>query len=295
MVPDLKTMQPQQTSTPARAGGRSALWLPLLATLTEKFPRWSVWKNVRSALEGHGDVDSFAPREDWHAIEVEFNRWAAENGLSPVIVCRHIPQGPHFIAIDPTSDYIVQLDVKDRATLRGCTLLDVDQLQQLSEIDERGFRRIRPGGEGVIKLLTNGMTSGGHMNEEGIATKGVVDLLRNDREGVLAIAAMFGRAREALIRGVDALLLGEWDQRAMRAVELHAYRRALTEPGVALSRIWFNQVSKKRCPVIRLIREDDRRLPDDRQAWIADVSRTHSITYHADHGKTKPGRSNGTP
>lgn len=256
---------------------RSALWLPFLQRLTDRFPRWAVWKNVRSALTGHGDVDSFAPRADWAAIEGEFRAWAAAEGLAPVIVCRHIPQGPHFIALEAHSPYLVQLDVKERATLRGGTLLDVDDLLALAEIDARGFRRIRPGAEGVIKLLLNGMSRGGHRDERALQAKGIVALLQQDPDGVGAIARRFGSAERPLLDAVAALLAGGWEQRALRAVERHAYLRALGEPTVAVSRLWFNAVASARCPVIRLIRQHDRRVPDDRAGWLAEVRRDHRV------------------
>lgn len=261
----------------APTAGRTELWLPLLRHLTERFPRWAVWKNVDSALTGHGDVDSLAPPAEWGAIETEFRAWAAAEGLDPVIVCRHIPQGPHFIALEPDSPYLVQLDVKERATLRGCTLLDVPMLLELAEVDERGIRRIRPGPEGVIKLLSNGMARGGGRNAEGLRKKGVAELLACDPEGVRAAARFFGRAEGALLDGAAAVVAGGWDRRAMRAVEVHAYLRALTEPGVALSRTWFNWVAKERCPVVRLIRHHDRRVPDGREAWLAEVARSHIV------------------
>ena len=261
----------------ATARDRETMWLRLLRRLTERFPQWAVWKNVRSALEAHGDVDSFAPRADWDAIEREFRAWAAEERLAPVIVCRHIPQGPHFITLEEHSPYLVQLDVKDRATLRGCTLLDVPELLTLAQIDERGFRRIRPGAEGVIKLLLNGMGRGGQRNDRGLREKNIDALLRQDREGVLMIARLFGSAERPLLDAVDALLGGGWNQGALRKVELHAYMRALREPGVALSRVWFNQVTKTRCPVIRLIRQHDRRVPDDRGGWLDEVRRDHIV------------------
>jgi hypothetical protein len=256
-------------------GGRAEMWLPLLRRLTERFPTWAVWKNVDSALTGHGDVDSLADPACWPAIEAEFRGWAAAHGLTHVIVCRHVPQGPHFLAFGPATRHLVQLDVKARATFRGSTLVDWRQLLPLCERDPRGFRRVRPGAEGVIKLLSNGTLSGGRMDAEALEKKRVAELLAADPEGVARTARLFGPAAGALRRGADAVVRGGWDRPAMRAVEAWCLVRAVAEPGTLLSRAGFKYRGRKRCPVIRTIRHDDRRVPDDVEAWMREVRRTH--------------------
>jgi hypothetical protein len=258
---------------------RSALWLPLLRRLTLRFPRWSVWKNVGSALNGSGDVDSLAPPRDWPAIELEFRQWAAENGLSPVIVCRHVPQGPHFIALQEGSPYLMQLDVKIRGTFRGSTLIDVPSLLELSEMDAEGFRRVRPGAEGMIKLACNATRRGGRRNDGGLRQKGVAELLRSDPEGVrVAAALLFGPAEKAALAAADAVVQGEWDRRAMLIVEGWSLLRSAAEPWVPLSRAWFDAVGKKRCAVLHVIREENRRIPGERAAWIGEVAKRHRVS-----------------
>ena len=42
-----------------------------------------------------------------------------------------------------------------------------------------------------------------------------------------------------------------------------------------LSRLGFKYHGRKRCPVIHTIRRDDRRIPDDVEAWMREVRRTH--------------------
>ena len=256
-------------------GGRAEMWLPLLRRLTERFPTWAVWKNVESALTGHGDVDSLASPACWPAIEDEFRGWAAAHGLNRVIVCRHVPQGPHLLALGPATRHLVQLDVKERATVRGSTLVSWRTLLPLTEMDPRGFRRVRPGAEGVIKLLSNGTLPGGRMDAEGMRKKRVAELLAADPEGVAMIARLFGPAAGALRRGVDAVVGGGWDRRSMLAVEAWCLLRGAAEPRTLASRLRFKYHGRKRCPVIRTIRQDGRRLPDDVEAWMREVRRTH--------------------
>lgn len=262
---------------------RTERWLRLLRRVTESFPRWSVWKNVASALEGHGDVDSFAPPGDWSAIQDVWLTWLRDEGIDTAILCRHVPQGPHFIALEQGSPWLWQFDVKERGTLRGATLIDVDDLAGLAEIDDRGFRRIRPGSEGVLKLLYNGMHPGGKPDYEGIAEKDVVALLEADPEGVrLAAERLCGPARGPMLDAVEALLRGEWDRTALLAVEAWFRIKALSEPRVAVSRTWFNLVLKRNCPILQVIRHRDRRIPGDRAAWLAEVAEDHVIVDPAD-------------
>jgi hypothetical protein len=257
---------------------RTSLWLPLLQRLTERFPQWSVWKNATSAFAGTGDIDSFAPPRDWSAIERTFVDWVAEHAeLGPVIICRHIPQGPHFITLQEGSPYIVQLDVKERGTFRGSTLIDAADLQRLCELDPLGFRRIRPGAEGVIKLCMNGMQRGGRPNPTGLREKRVAELLAADPDGVDAAAELLGPAANALRRGAKAVVAGDWDDRAMRTVDAWSLIRGVAEPKVALSRLWFLYYRADRCPVVSLIRHDDRRVPPDRTRWLQDVARDHEV------------------
>lgn len=254
---------------------RTEMWLPLLRRLTERFPSWSVWKNVDSALHAHGDVDSLADPAAFPAIETEFRAWAASLGLSHVVVCRHIRQGPHLVAFRPGMRHLVQLDVKSRATFRGSTLVSWRGLLPLSELDARGFRRVRPGAEGVIKLLSNGVRPGGRRDADALRRKGVAELLAADPEGATALAARFGPAGPALRRAARAAARGEWDRPAVLAVEGWALARAAAEPRTLLSRLLFKYHGRARCPLIQTIRRDDRRIPEDLGGWLAEVRRTH--------------------
>lgn len=257
---------------------RAERWISLLTRLTTEFPRWAVWKNAASALNGHGDIDSFAPPEDWPGIEDEWLNWLQTGAFTHAIVCRHVPQGPHFVALENGSPWIWQLDVKVAGTFRGATLIDVDKLHRMVEFDEAGYRRVRPGAEGVLKLLYNGMQRFGACDEQGLETKQVVPLLASDPEGVqLAADLLCGPTAGSMMKAVDALLLGEWDQPSLRRVETWFRVKALAEPRRAVSRVWFNTVSKKVCPILQIIRNNDRRIPDDSEAWLAAVAKNHVV------------------
>ena len=258
-------------------GDRTEMWLDLLRRVTREVPTWSTWKNVDSAFAGTGDVDSLAPPSAWPAIRQVFVDWATEREYGPVVVCPHVRLGPHFITLQPGAPYIVQLDVKERATFRGSTLIDADELMGLCVLDDRGFRRVRQGADGVIRLLSNGVRPGGRMNAEGLAKKNVKRLLAADPEGVEAMARLFGPARSAVVAGAQAVVGGGWDRRAMAIVEGWSLARSTAEPRLAATRLWFAQVEKKRCAVISLIRDDDRRVPRNPEAWLERVGEHHEV------------------
>lgn len=265
--------------TPDGANGptdhRAALWLPLLQRLTDRVPRWVVLKNAGAALSGVGDVDSFAPPEDWPLIEREFRAWAAERDLPVVAVCRHIWRGPHFVAIDPASPYLLVLDVKSYRVFRGSALIRLGDAVAFAELDRLGFRRLRSGPEGVVKLLWNGMFRGARRNEEGLRTKGVLDLLLEDPTGASEAARIVGPAAPLLRRAIRRATAGRWPRRELAAVELWCVVRALWRPDVLFRQLWFRYHLAQRCPLMRLTRRARRRLPDDRAGWLADAAATH--------------------
>jgi hypothetical protein len=254
----------------------SGLWLPLLGELTDEFPRWGLWKNADRALAGHGDFDSTAPVEDWDAITAAFHRWATDRGYGPVVACSHVSGVLFLVALDPVRNTFLELDVNDRKYFRGWTLFRPESLSALMEVDARGFRRVRPGVEGVILLTQNGLKWGGRPDEEGLRRKRVAELLRDDPEGARAAAHLFGPAAGALTAAADAVASGGWNRSAVLVVEGWAILRALLAPQVLVTRLWAKRV-KRRCPVLRAIFTDGRRIPRDVDTWLASVAPEHPV------------------
>jgi hypothetical protein len=254
---------------------RTDVWLPLLRRLTELVPEWAVWKNVDSALTRGGDIDSIAPLESWHTIEAEFVRWSKRFGLGPVVVCSHVPYLLHLVALDPIEQKFFELDVNRRKVFLGSTLFRPEDLREMLQMDPRRFRRLRPGAEGVLKLVQNGMRRGGHADWDGIRRKKIVELMRDDPAGVQQASTLFRRGENAVLEGVEHVLRGEWSQHAMRSVEFHSGIRSLLEPWNIGKRAWF-RVVRKRCPVLQLV-FSDRNVPNDREAWLGHVGKSHRI------------------
>lgn len=268
------------TSDQAAQPDLSGLWIPLLRHLTDRFPSWTVWKNPESAFDGPGDIDSLAPPEQWGGIERAFKDWATEQGFRPIIVCRHVPQGPHFITVHPTWPHMLILDVKELSTWRGSTLIDFRRAREVAEVGDDGFRRIRPGVEGVIKLLLNGVLPGGRKHETSLEVKGVEALLSRDPQGVELATEWLGPLSGTLRRGIDAYMNGGWDRRAMLAIEMSFAMRALTEPKTASSRLWFKHHLIKQCDVLQSVRKRDRAIPDDAEQWFREISVNHEVDLH---------------
>jgi hypothetical protein len=260
-----------------RTGDRSAIWLPLLRRLTEVSPYWVVWKNADAALSGSGDIDAAAPEGDWPIIEREFREWAARYELGPVIVCQHIPGGLNLVAVPPGMSTFLEVGVKARRIWRGATLFVLDDLKPLMVLDPRGFRRLRPGAEGLFKLLLNGARWDGGANWEGLRVKGVAALLRHDPEGARMAARRFGFAEAAAVRCAERVAVGEWDRGAMMTLEGWAFLRAVRNPSVLANRARFRLRAEAVCPVVSALLRDHRRIPADRAGWLRQVAANHTI------------------
>lgn len=263
-------------SPPEQSADRSAAWIDLLGRLTEAHRDRAVWKNVDQGLAGTGDVDFAASVEDWEEVESEFRRWAAGQGLGPVFACRHVPGSLFLIAVDHATSSFLQLDVRGRATFRGSTLFTAQDLVPLMEPDPRGFRRLRPGAEGLLKLVLSGLGRGGSPRPDALEKEGVAELLVRDPVGAREAARLFGVARRAVLAGAASLTDGRWNRGAMIVVEGRAALRALVEPHAVLGRLRERR-AKKWCPVLRAGIVHRRRIQGDLASWLDEVRRSHTV------------------
>ncbi|MEA2485203.1 MAG: hypothetical protein QOD46_314 [Actinomycetota bacterium] len=264
----------------------SSPWLPLLRRLSTVSDEWLVWKNVDSALSGVGDVDSAAPSAQWPTIEGEFLEWAVREKFGPAAVCRHIPGGLNLVAFPQGAAAFLEMSVKERRIFRGSTLFVIEDLKGLSEMDERGFRRLRPGAEGLFKLVLNGTKWGGRPNWDGIAEKNIRELLAADPHGVeMAAARLFGPVKHAAIKGARAAADSRWEPRAMALVDGWFVVKGIRNPVILARRARFRFETKQSCPIVKAILGTRRQIPQDRTAWLAKVAETHDM-----HGMEAEGR-----
>jgi hypothetical protein len=280
-----------QVSAPA---DRTATWLPLLVSLTSDVPRWLVWKNAESAFTGTGDIDAAAPPEDWPRIIEAFRAWALERDLGPVIVCRHIPGGLNLIAVPSGWPTFLEMGTKARRIWRGATLFVLEDIEPLAVLDERGFRRLRPGAEGLFKLLLNGTRRNGLPDEAALAAKQVRELLRADPAGAAAAAGLYGVAAGPLRRAARAAAAGGWDRPALLAFQGSMLVRAALHPGVLWARLRFRLRGRRACPIAAAILDGDRRIPEPRDAWLARVAVDHEI-HRAAGSAVSPRSAEGRP
>jgi hypothetical protein len=264
------------TNPNVEPGQRRELWLALLRRLTDISPSFLVWKNVESALEGQGDIDAAAAPADWDALEETFVEWATELDLLPAALCHHIPGGRNLIAAPVGTRTFFELSIKHDKAFRGSTLFILDDLLAMSEMDARGFRQLRPGAEGMLKLVLNGSKWFGRPDDDGLTGKRVRELLAADPEGVAIASKVFGPAETAARNLARAVVEGGWDRRAMLAIEANALAKGLRHPKVMARRAWFRLTTQRRCPVVYAIGHG-RVVSEPREAWLADVARTHVV------------------
>jgi hypothetical protein len=259
---------------------RGLLWLPFLNRLTSISPRSVVWKNASSALEGEGDLDVIAPPSDWDEIENEFRRWAHSANLHPVAACRHVAGSMFLLAADQERPAFFELDVKARGSFRGATVFRPSDLEALSEIDPRGFRQLRPGAEGVLKLILNGTTDDGSLNTHRVQRERVVELVRSDPVGAELAAHLFGRARAQVVELVDCCLRREWDRSRMLVFRARMRPRLVLEPAHLLRRLWSRIGPHRECRGIKPLIKEGRLVPGDR-ARLQELVRAHRTVHGA--------------
>ena len=258
---------------------REQLWLPLLRRMTDEVPDWIVWKGAEAALTGTDDIDAVCPRASWPDVERVFTDWAQTAGY-PVAICTHVPWTINLVALVEDGHALLQMEVKDRSSFRGSVQFTARRLQPLAVLDPRGFRMLRPGAEGVLKMTLHGLRRGGLPQAHELAEHDVAGLIRSDPEGADGAARVFGRAAGDVRKAAQALASGGWDRPAMQSVERSAARRAPLQPQVAVQRVWFRSVTRPRCVLLQTI-YGGRRIAGDPQAWLAKVGQSHRVVGRA--------------
>ena len=251
-------------------------WLLLARRLTSSAPTWGVWKRPNSALEGEGDIDAVASEEDWGTVVDEYRSWASEQAFDPVLVCRHVPGLLILVACeDEQPGGLVQMDVYSDLVFRGARLLRASDLQALMRVDPRGFRRLRPGAEGVLLLLAEAVRRGSKPPDPATVNE-IAALLREDPEGAEETAGAIGPRGRHLLAGAQALAGGGWDRRELALFELKSAARLLGHP-VELATCVVRDVRGLRpCAVVTAL-EAERGIPGDRDQWLEQVRRSHAV------------------
>jgi hypothetical protein len=255
---------------------RGSIWLSLLQRLTAAAASWGVWKSPRSALEGQGDVDSTAPAGEWETIVAEFRSWARDEQLGAVVVCPHIP-GLLVLAacIGEGPPRLLQLDVYAERVFRGAPLVGAASLRKLMQTEPQGFRRLRPGAEGLLRLCGEGIRRGGKPADSGTA-QAIARLLQKDPEGVQQACAVLGARGPHALAVAHALARGGWDRRAALRLESMSLLGLLQEPRQLVVNVRRDLRRLRPCGVLRAL-EAGRTIPGDPGLWLARESLSHTV------------------
>lgn len=254
---------------------RAGLWLPLLRRLSAAAPTWGVWKSPESAFAGEGDIDAVGAVVDRDAVVRECRVWADTQQLGAVVVCTHVPDLLVVATCEgPGIPRLLQLDVYSRRFFRGAPL-DVRGLGPMMVFDERGFRRLRPGAEGLLLLLARGIAYAGRPSPAADLER-IAELLRSDPTGVKQASEVLGPQGRHALAGARALAADDWAQRELVALEARSALRVLRDPR-ELARCASRDLHRlKKCLLIRTL-EQGRRIPGDIGAWLEAVGKSHPV------------------
>ena len=146
-------------------------------------------------------------------------------------------------------------------------------------LDPRGFRRLRPGAEGVLLLLAEGVRRGGRPPST-VAAEGIAGLLREDPEGAEQAAAALGPRGRHVLAAARALADGRWNRPELVSLELKSAARLLFPR--ELARCFARDARGLRpCDLMKAL-EAERLVPGDRDRWLAEVGRSHAVYRSGD-------------
>ena len=256
---------------------RYELWRRLLLDLTEAAPNWGVAGNVDEGLSGDGDVDLIAPVAEWHAVEQHFCAWAEAHGLSAVVSCNHRPGVLELVALGTGEKPVYQVEVLGFRHFRGARLYRAEDLSAALEMDPRGWRRLRPGAAGVVKLLPNGVTWSGGLKWRGAKAQRVLTLLRDDPEGVRAAARAFGSVQGLVATAAARAGQGRWSRSRMSLIGLWALLRGLAHPKSFVARAGF-RFRRDRCELLATVKNQEL-VRSDPEEWLSRVAADHDVTW----------------
>lgn len=221
--------------------------------LTESIEQWAAWRGVTALTEEH-DLDSVAPEGVWASVIDATRVWAERWGIEAVVCCRHAPGQLILVGCGGRArETLLQVDVVAQKLVHGAPVWSAEDLLECVDATP-GIRRVRPGSEGVARLLARRADGEGRR------------LTALDPAGATALATRLGlRARLATSTRPGATTLLE----CLLAV------RPFRAPLVA-ARSFASDHRRRRCGVLAALRAD-RRAPRDLERWLHAVARDHEV------------------
>jgi hypothetical protein len=252
--------------------------LPLLRATTAATTGFAIWKNAQAGLTGRGDLDAVAPADDWAQIAAEHRRWTLANELGPPLSCHHVPGLLLLVAFTPDRNgKLLQLDVSSHIFIGGAPAVPATRLASLLVMDARGFRMLRPGAEGLFKLLQLAAGPGKPHPPTEVDAQ-LTELLASDPVGVERAVQLLGRAQPAARRAARTAVAGRWDRRAMTEVSGWCLLKALRRPLLPARRVRSGLGPARRCPLIAAL-AGGRCVPDAEPEWVARVAAAHAPNH----------------
>jgi hypothetical protein len=252
------------------------MWRPFLVDLTESCEEIAVTGRVEEAFDGTGDVDLVAPLSQVERIWADFTAWARKNQLDAAVRCNHRPGVTILVAVTRDDPRLYELEIFHERYFRGFPLFSAQTLLRATEVDERGWRRLRPGTAAIFKLVPNAITWDGRLKAVGIKRARLLADIAGDVESARSAARTTTWIAPAWHNLIDSLADGEWSRRAALRLELSAIATAAASP-VRLARRAGSRVSKNRCAVHSAVGRSARRLEESLGSWLEVVARTHPV------------------
>ena len=241
--------------------------LDVVRRLTAAAPSWTVWKNADAAVAGVGDVDAVASTDEWPVLAAEHRRWAVDTGAEATFECRHQPGVLLLVAVDAHSPRLSQLDISSHVFVHGAPLVDARALGPAVLNDPRGFRRLRPGAEALLRVAQSA-------GNEGAVDAELRELLATDLIGRETAGALMGRAGAAALSVAADILDGGRSRRAEAQLRGWCLWTAARRPLLPARRVYAGLLAMRSCPLIAALRAG-RRVPESREAWLDGVARSH--------------------
>jgi hypothetical protein len=239
----------------------------LMTRLTRADPTWVVWKSIDRAVSGAGDIDAVASRSARPALTAAVVDWARAERLGPTIVCRHLPGTQ--VDVVCAGPALVQIDLHDRAA----GVADAETLVGATELDDRGFRVVRPGARALLLLLSAGGRRGDALLDDD--RREIESLVALDPGGAEALASKLGPLGRLLPHVLDEVGRGRAGVRSGLELELFRLSFALRHPTQRLA--WARyRLRPRRCPVVAALALG-RRTPVDASRWLESVRMTHAV------------------
>jgi hypothetical protein len=254
---------------------RSELFLPFLCELSTTVSSWAAWKNVDLALNGSGDIDAIAEQSDWSFIARSFRLWASDAKLRPLHPCLHLPGSMILAAVDG-SGHVLELHLSRSVSFRGSEIVSASDLLTVCTVDDRGFRRLCVGAEGLLVFVLNGVLLGGRANPTSAKGQRAILLASQDPDGAKACGRLLGRKGANALAGLHAAQAGTWNRPALLFFEAQAAAGTLLAPIWAVRRGWFRLAARRRCPLIA-ITSTSRVVDADVEGWADAVDRYHEM------------------